>query len=274
MINGVKRIEDGEMKGYVPGLLMSSGVRGLVRAVLLDVGDTMLHLDRSWDEVFQANLEALDNYLNSLGVKIDAKKFNERLVNMFNDASYRADLFKIEVPMEEIIGKSLRKSGLQVLGVDLPTNAMMEFYRPEVESWQLYPDTVETLTRFSKEGYVLGVVSNAKSDWAVRAILRQRDLDGFFKTIVTSAALKIRKPRYEIFKRALVDLDVNPSDAVFIGDSISADVGGSKNMGMYSIHILRKPIEATNLSRPDATVMNLSETPEIVAQWSNGLRKS
>ena len=246
----------------------------MVRAVLIDVGDTLAHLDRPWDDVFQTNLEALDNYLDSLGIKIDARKFNERLVNMFNDATYRGDLFKIEIPMEEIIGKSLRKSGLQVLGVDLPTNAMIEFYRPEVESWQLYPDTVETLTKFSKEGYMMGVVSNAKSDWAVRAILRRRELDGFFKTIVTSAALKIRKPRAEIFNRALVDLNVDPSDVVFIGDSISADVGGSKSMGMYSIHVLRKPIESTDLNRPDATVTNLSETPEIVAQWNNGLRKS
>ena len=262
------------MKGYVPDLLILSWVLGLVRAVLIDVGDTLAHLDRPWDDVFQANLESLDNYLDSLSVKIDAKKFNERLVKMFNDASYNADLYKIEIPMEEIIGKSLRKSGLQVLGVDLPTNAMIEFYKPEVESWQLYPDAVETLTKLSEEGYALGVVSNAKSDWAVRAILRRRDLDRFFKTIVTSAAMKIRKPRSEIFKRALIDLDVDPSDAVFIGDSISADVGGSKNMGMYSIHVLRKPLESTSLNKPDATVTNLSETPEIIAQWNNGSRKS
>jgi HAD superfamily hydrolase (TIGR01662 family) len=242
--------------------------------VLIDVGDTLVHLDRPWDQVFQANLESLDNYLNSLGVKVDAEKFNERLVRNFNDASYRADLYKIEIPMEEIISKSLRKSGLQVLGVDLPTNATIEFYRPEIESWQLYPDTVETLTKLSRDGYVMGVVSNAKSDWAVRAILRRRDLDGFFKTIITSAALKIRKPRSEIFTRALGNLGVDPSDAVFIGDSISADVGGARTVGMYSIHVLRKPIESLGLNRPDATVTSLSETLDLITQWNNGSRKN
>ena len=246
----------------------------MLRAVLIDVGDTLVRLDRPWDDVFQANLEALDNYLSSLGVKVDAEKFNERFVRMYNDASYRADLFKIEIPMEEIISKSLRKSGLQVLGVDLPTNAMVEFYRPEVESWQLYPDTVDTLTTLSKDGYLMGVVSNAKSDWAVHAILRRRDLDRFFKTIVTSAAVKIRKPRSEIFTRALGDLAVDPSDAAFIGDSISADVGGANNIGMYSIHVLRKPIESSSLNRPDATVTSLSETVEIITHWNNGSRKN
>jgi len=244
-----------------------------VRAVLIDVGDTLVHLDRSWDDVFRTNLASLDNYLVSLGLNIDVEKFNERLVRIFNDASYQSDLFKVEIPMEEIISKSLRKSGLQVLGVDLPTTATMEFYRPEIEDWQLYSDAVETLTKLRQDGYVMGVISNTKSDWAVRAILERRGLEGFFKTIVTSAAVKIRKPRSEIFTRALHDLDVNPSDAVFIGDSIEADVDGAKSMGMYSIHVLRKPPESVALSRPDATVMNLSETPEIIAQWNNGSRK-
>jgi len=240
----------------------------------VDVGDTLVHLDRPWEDVFQTDLEALCDYLTSLGIKFDVEKFNDMFIRVFNDASYRAELFKIEIPFEEIISKSLRKSGLQVLGVDLPTKAMIEFYRPEVEAWQLYPDTIDTLTQLSSDGYAMGVISNAKSDWFVRAILRRRDLDRFFKTIVTSAALKIRKPRYEIFTRALTDLGVAPSDAVFMGDSIQADVGGAKNMGMYSIHVLRKPVESTNLTRPDATVTTLSETPGIIAQWNNGSQKN
>lgn len=244
-----------------------------MRAVLIDLGDTLVHLDRPWEDVFQTNLQSLHNYLGSLGIKFDAEKFDDRFVRIFNDVSYRADLFKIEIPMEEIISKSLRKSGLQVLGVDLPTSAMMEFYRPEVEDWQLYSDTVETLTKLSKDGYAMGVISNAKSDWAVHAILQRRALDGFFKTIVTSAAVKIRKPRSEIFMRALANLNVSPADAVFIGDSISADVAGANSMGMYSIHVLRKPTDLTSLSRPDATVTSLSETLGIVARWNNGSRR-
>ena len=238
----------------------------------MDVGDTLVHLDRPWEDVFQTDLEALCDYLTSLGIKFDVEKFNDMFIRVFNEASYRAELFKIEIPFEEIISKSLRKSGLQVLGVDLPTKAMIEFYRPEVEAWQLYPDTIETLTKLSKDGYVMGVVSNTKSDWALRAILGRRGLEGFFKTIVTSAALKIRKPRSEIFRRALRDLDVTPSETVFIGDSIEADVGGAKSMGMHSIHVLRKPPESTSLSRPDATVTSLLETPGIIAQWNNGSR--
>ena len=107
--------------------------------MLIDLGDTLVHLDRPWEDVFQRNLAALHNYLNSLGINFDSKKFDDRFVRIFNDASYRADLFKIEVPMEEIISKSLRKSGLQVLGIDLPTSSMMEFTGPRSRIGNYFP---------------------------------------------------------------------------------------------------------------------------------------
>jgi putative hydrolase of the HAD superfamily len=240
----------------------------LVKAVFLDLGDTLVHLDRHWEDVFHANVQALYNYLAKLGLQLDLQKFTETFVRIFDDASARADLYRIEIPMQEIISKVMRKSGLHVLGVDLTGNAMIEFFRPEIEAWQVYPDTIETLTELEKLGYKMGIVSNAKSDWAVRAIVQRRNMEKFFKTIVTSAALKIRKPRPEIFTEALNALDVKPFHAVFVGDSIQADVSGAKNMGMRSIHIMRKPIESTQPSEPDATVTSLSEALEIITNWN------
>jgi putative hydrolase of the HAD superfamily len=241
----------------------------LVRAVFLDLGDTLVHLDRPWEDVFRANLESLCGYLAQLGLRLDFDSFSKTFMRIFDDASYRADLYKIEIPMEEILSKVLRKSGLQILGVNLPTNAMIEFYRPEVESWQLYPDTVQTLTELNQEGYVMGLVSNAKSDWAVRAIVERRDLGKFLKSIVTSAALKIRKPRPEIFIEALNALKVKPQDSVFVGDSIQADVAGARSMGMRSIHVQRKPLESTISTKPDASVTSLVESLEIINKWNN-----
>jgi putative hydrolase of the HAD superfamily len=241
----------------------------LVRAVFLDLGETLVHLDRPWEDVFNSNLQSLCSYLSGLGLRLDFNKFSETLVRMYNDVSYRSDVYKIEVPMQEIISKVLRKTGLQVLGIDLPTSAMMEFYRPEVESWKLYPDTIETLTELSEEGYSMGVVSNAKSDWAVRAIVERCDIAKFVDAIVSSAAVKIRKPRAEIFIEAMNELNVKPRESVFVGDSIHADIAGAKSLGIRSIHVLRKPIEPDYPTVPDATVTNLSEAPEIIEKWKN-----
>jgi HAD superfamily hydrolase (TIGR01662 family) len=241
----------------------------LLRAVFLDLGETLVHLDRPWDDVFHADLQALHTYLCKLGLEFDYDKFAEKFIRVFDDASAKADVYKIEIPMQEIISKVMKKSGLQVLGLDLPTSATVEFYRPEVEAWQVYPDTIETLSELKERGFEMGLISNSKSDWLVRSIVQRRDLERFFKVIVTSAAVRIRKPRAEIFTEALKGLKVKALESVFVGDSIQADVSGANSLGMHSIHILRKPITTPHLTNPDATVTSLAEVLKVITAWSD-----
>ena len=246
----------------------------MLRAVILDLGETLVHLDRPWDDVFNTDLQALYAYLSKLGLKFDYEKFSEAFIRIFDDASAKADTYKIEIPMEEIISKVMKKSGLQFLGVDLPTSAMIEFYRPEVEEWKVYPDTIETLSALREEGFEMGLISNSKSDWLIRSILQRRDLEKFFQVIVTSAAMRIRKPRPEIFTEAIKAMKVRPIESVFVGDSIQADVSGAKYLGMRSIHVFRKPITTTHPTKPDATVTSLSEVPKLITSWNNGTNGS
>ena len=240
----------------------------MLKAVLLDLGDTLVHLDRPWKDVFHADLQELYNYLAARGLDRDFQRFSEAFIEQFEDASTQAGLHNIEVPMEEIISNVLNESGLHVPETDLPTKAMIAFFSPEIPAWQVYPDTIKTLAALEEEGYKMGVISNAKSDWAVHAILKHHNLEKFFNVIVSSAALKIRKPRPEIFTQALNALAVNPHDAVFVGDSIAADVAGSKNVGMRSIHVLRRPVEDNHSVNPDASVTNLSDAFEVITNWN------
>ena len=241
----------------------------MLRAVLLDLGDTLVHLSKPWDDVFQANLESLYNYLTKKGLQVDFQRFGETFVRAFEDASATSDFYKIEIPMQDIISKVLRKSKLEFLGVDLVEEATMEFYRPEVEDWQTYPDTIETLTALQGAGFKMGLISNSKSDWFVHAILRELGLKRFFEVIVTSAALRIRKPRAEIFTRVLAALGVGAAETVFVGDSLHADVSGAKILGIHTIHVERKHGEDTSHVRPEATVRSLSEALQLITVWKD-----
>ncbi len=245
-------------------------VASVLQAVLLDLGDTLVHMSRPWDDVFHANLEALHNYLIKLGFRLDFQQFADTFIRIFEDAAAKADVYKIEIPMSEIIAKALRKSRLEILGVDLIRNAEIEFFRPEVEAWQLYPDTVETLVALRDDGFRMGLISNAKSDWAVRAIIEKNDIEKYFGTIVTSASIRIRKPRPEIFARALNDLGVKPSETVVVGDSVDADISGARNIGMRSIHVLRIPADAAHQASPETTVTSLIEAANKISAWKNG----
>lgn len=243
----------------------------LFQAVLLDLGDTLVHMSRPWDDVFHANIESLHTYLTKLGLRLDFNQFAETFIRIFDDASSRASVYKIEIPMVEIIAKTLRKSKLEVLGVDLIRNAEIEFFAPEVQAWQLYPDTRETLAALRNDGLKMGLISNAKSDWAVHAILEENGIEDYFTSIITSASMRIRKPRPEIFTRALSDLGVSPTETIFVGDSLEADIAGARSLGIRSIHVLRNSTEAAPpRASPVPTVTTLTEAANQITAWKNG----
>ena len=142
----------------------------------------------------------------------------------------------------------------------------------EQNVFQLFsPPLIQAL---KERGFEMGLISNSKSDWLIHSILERRDLEKFFQVIVTSAAVRVRKPRSEIFLQALNALKVRGSESVFVGDSIQADVSGANSLGMRSIHVFRKPITTTHPAKPDATVTSLSEIPRLITSWNNGTNTS
>jgi putative hydrolase of the HAD superfamily len=244
---------------------MSSPIRG----VLFDLGDTLVHLDKPWEEVFEAEVRGLFTYLNDAGLKTDFREFSSVFVRAFEEATSKANLYRIEIPMEEIIARVIGKLGVSYPYQDFIQSAIEEYYRPEIQSWQLYPDTMEALSILEECGYLLGLISNAKSNWQVNSILGKFELTRFFKVILISASLRVRKPRPDIFIKALSTLNLAPSETVFIGNTIDADVMGPRSVGIHAIHLRREPPERDLIVDPEATVNSLSEAVNVVNGWAN-----
>jgi HAD superfamily hydrolase (TIGR01549 family) len=239
-----------------------------IRGVLLDLGDTLVHLDKPWEEVFEAEVRSLFTYLDDAGVRTDFSKFSIAFVRAFEETTAKASLYRIEIPMEEIITNVVGKFGVRNPYEGFIQSAIEAYYRPEIESWQLFPDTIDTLASLEKNGYVLGLISNARSTWQVDSILRKFDLARFFKVVLISASLRIRKPRGDIFLKALDDLNLTPQETVFIGNSIDADVIGPRSVGIHTIHLRRQPPEHALIVGPEATVSSLNQAVKTVNNWA------
>jgi putative hydrolase of the HAD superfamily len=82
---------------------------------------------------------------------------------------------------------------------------------------------------------------------------------------VISDAIGIRKPRAEIFEAVLAELDVAPQEALHVGDSLSADVGGAAPLGIRTVWITRRiadreiALRAYEGPAPDCVIEDLSE---------------
>jgi putative hydrolase of the HAD superfamily len=103
-------------------------------------------------------------------------------------------------------------------------------------NFEIFEDVLPTLAELRAQGLKLGLVSNTG-----------RNLDEFVAhhglevdAAVSSGAHGKTKPHPTIFLSALTRLEVEPADAVMIGDSIEDDVEGAKAVGMRGILLDRE----------------------------------
>lgn len=129
------------------------------------------------------------------------------------------------------------------------------------------PEVVPTLIALRDKGYKLGIISNGKSVKQWEKIIRL-GLHHFFDIVVISEEVGSEKPDTKIFEVALQKLNVEPYEAVYVGDNLETDILGANKAGMISIRILKgkhkegKP--AGKMMKPRYSIKKLSDLLSIL----------
>lgn len=105
-------------------------------------------------------------------------------------------------------------------------------------SWELYPETNETLASLKQRGLELGIVSNFDS--RLFTILRGLGIAEFFDTITISSLAQAAKPAARIFHLALDKHAADPHEALHVGDSVQDDVKGATAAGLKAVLLDRE----------------------------------
>jgi len=145
-------------------------------------------------------------------------------------------------------------------------------YTVTQQNWYLEEDALSTLETLKSRGYRLGLISNTSDDLNVQGIVSRWGLRPYFETIVTSAALGIRKPDVRIFQVALDHFQVQSAEAAMVGDTLEADVLGANRLGIYSIWITRRinlPEDGELAIEPQAVVSALGQIPGLLTEVEN-----
>ncbi len=126
----------------------------------------------------------------------------------------------------------------------------------EINTWsRIFPDAREYLCALRDRGYVLGVVSNSMG--LIEHQLIEVGLAPCFSFILDSHYVGFEKPHPEIFRLALERTGCAPSEALFVGDLYSTDIGGAQNAGLEGV--LMDWVGAY----PDAPVPRITSLPEL-----------
>lgn len=127
------------------------------------------------------------------------------------------------------------------------------------EGWSLYPDVLPCLEALS--AYPLGMITNGDGDQQ-RQKLAHTGIAGLFTSVVVSGDVGAAKPQREIFDRSAAEMNLQPSELLFVGDNPQADVRGALAAGWQSIWLNRTGAEQEVAA---LSVTGLAEVPPLVA---------
>ncbi len=147
----------------------------------------------------------------------------------------------------------------KLFNVDLQYEELLRKYPHKLH---VYPDVVPTLEWLKKSGYRLGVVTSGPEYQRLK--LELTGLSHYFDVVVTREDVNAIKPEPRIFLTALEAINAEPHESLMVGDSLSQDVYGAKNLGMVSVWINRTGEDGHHL--PDYEIKTLHELKKIL-RW-------
>jgi len=104
----------------------------------------------------------------------------------------------------------------------------------------------------------------------VRIALRRVGLEQYFDVILTSVDVGFEKPDEKIFLTALKALNVQPEEAMMVGNRVSKDILGGNQVGMKTILFRwndRYPEKITSpVEQPTCIINSLKELQSILSE--------
>jgi putative hydrolase of the HAD superfamily len=112
--------------------------------------------------------------------------------------------------------------------------------------------------------YKLGVISNNFGN--TRGWCDEYELSPLLDVIIDSTVFGVAKPDPRIFEAALAELNVEPAEAIYVGDSYKADMIGAKNVGMWTAWMIgNQTKDCPDLSVVDVQLSHLHELTDFLS---------
>ena len=236
----------------------------MIKAVIFDMGGVLAKICWERDEI----VEITENALREKGLELP-KEFKETFKKDLYDAWLEIIETLKELGFDDVITRTLDKLGVKYSKeqIDHAVEKLEEGTFCHVD------DGVEEVLKSLKEmGLKIGLISNAPGIFPIN-VLRRYGLDKYMDYMVTSYQVGVIKPHPKIFKTALEKLNVQPNEAIFVGDTPPIDIKGAKQVGMKTVlvkdgdPVMRKRGMAKIVdeeSKPDFVIEDLSELIQIV----------
>jgi putative hydrolase of the HAD superfamily len=217
---------------------LSSRPAAEIRAITLDVGDTLIKAAPSVGEIYAA-------VCREHGVSLEPERCNRVFEIVWRKRSVTdgngRDRFTSSERGEDGYWQDLVTEVMAECGVDaddVPDLAAFREAFASPASWRIYDDVHDALRRLADRGYPLAVLSNWDSH--LPRLLDRLDLQDHFAGVYVSALEGVEKPDRRFFRIAASGLGIEPSAVLHVGDRLREDYEGARAAGMHALWLDRR----------------------------------
>lgn len=147
---------------------------------------------------------------------------------------------------------SLSDSEIQQIAVDMARYI-------NAKTLALLKENKLVLEHLKQAGYPMVLVSNFYGN--INQVLKDAGIDGYFKEVIESAVVGVRKPNPAIFALGVCALDLPASQVLVVGDTYGKDIIPAHKLGCHTLWIkgLQWEEKKVDESIPDGIIKKLSE---------------
>lgn len=129
-------------------------------------------------------------------------------------------------------------------------------------------DAKATILELHRRGYLLGILANTITETEIPDWMFTDRVTGYFKTIILSSKVRVRKPDPTIYLLAARVIGVEPARCAYVGDNPIRDVEGAQAAGFGMMILYHEPAtlakepQQANV-KPDYVITETSQLLDI-----------
>lgn len=247
-----------------------------LKAIIFDMDETLLDWrgrSQNWEDYQRDHLGRVFSFVNEKlhplpSPELFFEQMQANAVAVWMDSKYSL----IAPHLGEVLLQTLVELGVprQMLKMD---DCLRAYEMEPVAGVQPFPDVLPELARLKSYGLRFGLLTNAFHPMHMRDVeLRAMGLMPFFEDgcRISAADVGYLKPHPKIFEESLRCMGITPQEAVFVGDSLEADIAGAQGVGMKAVLRDRaeSPLgEEESEIIPDGKISSLSDLYPLLDQW-------
>ncbi len=226
----------------------------VIKAVVFDLDNTLMDFMKMKRRAIEEAIPAMTD----AGLKITPE-----VANKIIDEIYQEQGIEYQQVFDEFLNRVLNKIDYKILSAGI-----VAYRRAREASLIPYPHVYSTLYKLLKMGIKMGIVSDApvKEAWLRLAYLNFHHI---VDAVVTFDDTGERKPNAAPFLKILEKLNVEPNEALMVGDWAERDIVGAAQVGMKTAFAKYGDTFNTEMHNADFELTDISVLIDIINKENN-----